>query len=154
MKEELSFELPSGAAQILRPLAGAGYEGYLVGGCVRDLLRGVPPHDWDICTSARPPETQACFSGQRIIETGLKHGTVTVLIEGVPYEITTYRTEGPYSDSRRPDYVQFVSDLEADLSRIFTLLFAQGADLDYVRPGFDQTIRERCAVGPIAQFIK
>lgn len=117
MKEELSFELPSGAAQILRTLAGAGYEAYLVGGCVRDLLRGVPPHDWDICTSARPPETQACFSGQRIIETGLKHGTVTVLIEGVPYEITTYRTEGPYSDSRRPDYVQFVSDLEADLSR-------------------------------------
>ena len=94
MKEELSFELPSGAAQILRTLAGAGYEGYLVGGCVRDLLRGVEPHDWDICTSARPEETERRFAGQRIIETGLKHGTVTVLAEGEPYEITTYRTEG------------------------------------------------------------
>ena len=88
-----------------------------MGGCVRDLLRGVAPHDWDICTSARPEETERCFAGQRIIETGLKHGTVTVLEDGEPYEITTYRTEGPYSDSRRPDFVEFVSDLEADLAR-------------------------------------
>ncbi len=91
----MKFEIPAGAQKILRTLADAGYEAYLVGGCVRDLLRGVAPHDWDICTSARPEETEACFAGQRIIETGLKHGTVTVLVEGEPYEITTYRTEGP-----------------------------------------------------------
>lgn len=113
----MKFEIPDGAQHILQTLNGAGYEVYLVGGCVRDLLRGVEPHDWDICTSARPEETVTCFAGHRIIETGLKHGTVTVLEEGEPYEITTYRTEGPYSDSRRPDYVKFVSCLEADLAR-------------------------------------
>ena len=113
----MRFEIPSGARHIIQTLNDAGYEAYLVGGCVRDLLRGVEPHDWDICTSARPEETERCFSGNRIIETGLKHGTVTVLEDGEPYEITTYRTEGPYSDSRRPDYVEFVSSLEADLAR-------------------------------------
>lgn len=110
-------DIPTGARHILRALTGAGYEACLVGGCVRDMLRGVEPHDWDICTSARPEETERCFAGHRLIETGLKHGTVTVLEGGVPYEITTYRTEGPYSDSRRPDYVEFVSSLEADLAR-------------------------------------
>mgnify|MGYP002512196407 CR=1 FL=1 len=113
----MKFEIPAGAGRILQTLVSAGHEACLVGGCVRDLLRGVEPHDWDICTSARPEETEACFAGQRIIETGLKHGTVTVLEDGEPYEITTYRREGPYSDSRRPDFVEFVSSLEADLSR-------------------------------------
>ena len=113
----MKFEIPSGAAYILQSLHDAGYESWLVGGCVRDLLRGVEPHDWDICTSARPEEVERCFAGHRIIETGLKHGTVTVLEDGNPYEITTYRTEGPYSDSRRPDYVAFVSSLESDLAR-------------------------------------
>ena len=113
----MKFEIPSGAEHILQTLADAGYETYLVGGCVRDMLRGVEPHDWDICTSARPEETERCFAGERIVETGLKHGTVTVLVDGEPYEITTYRTEGPYSDSRRPDYVRFVPDLEEDLAR-------------------------------------
>ena len=91
----MKFDIPAGARQVLQTLTAAGHEAYLVGGCVRDLLRGVEPHDWDICTSARPEETERCFAGQRIIETGLKHGTVTVLVEGEPYEITTYRTEGP-----------------------------------------------------------
>ncbi len=113
----MNFEIPDGAQHILQTLDSAGFEAYLVGGCVRDLLRGVPPHDWDICTSAHPEETERCFAGQRIIETGLKHGTVTVLMEGEPCEITTYRTEGPYSDSRRPDYVRFVPDLTEDLAR-------------------------------------
>jgi tRNA nucleotidyltransferase (CCA-adding enzyme) len=113
----MKFDIPSGAGHILRTLNDTGYESYLVGGCVRDLLRGVEPHDWDICTSARPEETEDCFAGCRIIETGLKHGTVTVLEGDESYEITTYRTEGPYSDSRRPDYVEFVSSLEADLAR-------------------------------------
>ena len=113
----MSPDIPGGVRHILQTLADAGFEAHLVGGCVRDLLRGVEPHDWDICTSARPEETEACFAGHRIIETGLKHGTVTVLEEGEPCEVTTYRTEGPYSDSRRPDYVEFVSSLEADLAR-------------------------------------
>lgn len=113
----MKFEFPSGAKHILQTLTDTGYEAYLVGGCVRDLLRGVEPHDWDICTSARPEKTEICFANHRIIETGLKHGTVIVLEEDEPYEITTYRTEGPYSDSRRPDYVKFVSSLEADLAR-------------------------------------
>ncbi|MEY8317330.1 HD domain-containing protein [Oscillospiraceae bacterium 50-58] len=113
----MKFEIPSGAAYILQSLHDAGYESWLVGGCVRDLLRGIEPHDWDICTSARPEEVERCFAGHRIIETGLKHGTVAVLEDGTPYEITTYRTEGPYYDGRRPDYVAFVSSLESDLAR-------------------------------------
>ena len=122
-------DIPAGARHILQTLTGAGFEAYLVGGCVRDLLRGVAPHDWDICTSALPEETEACFAGQRIIETGLKHGTVTVLEGGEPYEITTYRTEGPYSDSRRPDFVRFVPNLEEDLARRDFTVNAMALDL-------------------------
>ena len=113
----MKFEIPTGAQKILQTLTDAGHEAYLVGGCVRDLLRRVEPHDWDICTSALPKETERCFAGLRVIETGLKHGTITVIEGGEPYEITTYRTEGPYSDSRRPDFVRFVPDLEQDLAR-------------------------------------
>lgn len=113
----MDFGIPFGAEHILRSLTAAGHEAYFVGGCVRDLLRGAAPHDWDICTSARPEDTAACFPGQRVLKTGFRHGTVTVLMDGVPYEITTYRTEGPYSDSRRPDFVRFVPDLQEDLAR-------------------------------------
>ena len=113
----VDYDIPSGAAYLLRTLTAAGYEAYLVGGCVRDLLRGAAPHDWDICTSARPEETESCFIGQRVLETGLRHGTVTVLMDGAPYEITTWRAEGPYSDGRRPDRVDFVPDLKQDLAR-------------------------------------
>lgn len=113
----MKFKIPDGARHILQLLDGAGHEAYLVGGCVRDLLRGAAPHDWDVCTSALPEETEQCFAGRRVVETGLKHGTVTVLEEGEPYEITTYRTEGPYSDNRRPDFVRFVPNLEEDLAR-------------------------------------
>ena len=126
----MKFNIPDGARHILQTLNSAGHEAYLVGGCVRDLLRGVEAHDWDICTSARPEETERCFAGRRIVETGLKHGTVTVLVEGEPYEITTYRTEGPYSDSRRPDYVHFVPDLEEDLARRDFTMNAIAMDLE------------------------
>ena len=117
MEKSVKMKLSAGVRRILQTLNSAGHEAYLVGGCVRDLLRSVKPHDWDICTSALPEETEQCFAGQQVIETGLKHGTVTVLEEGEPYEITTYRTEGPYSDSRRPDFVHFVPNLEEDLAR-------------------------------------
>lgn len=126
----MKFEIPAGAGYILQTLAAAGHEGYLVGGCVRDLLRGVEPHDWDICTSALPEETEQRFAGRRILGTGLKHGTVTVLVEGEPYEITTYRREGPYSDRRRPDYVRFVPDLAEDLARRDFTMNAIAMDLD------------------------
>jgi len=125
----MSFDIPHSAGRVLRALAAAGYEAYLVGGCVRDLLRGEAPHDWDICTSARPEEMQACFAGWRVLETGLKHGTVTVLEGGGACEITTYRAEGPYSDHRRPDYVRFVSSLEQDLARRDFTMNAMAMDL-------------------------
>lgn len=94
-----------------------GYEAYLVGGCVRDALRGVPPHDWDICTNALPEQTMNCFPQYPIIPTGLKHGTVTLLIENTPLEITTFRVDGAYSDGRHPDGVTFTPSLEEDLAR-------------------------------------
>lgn len=113
----MQSNIPAGAKKILQGLNDAGYEAYLVGGCVRDLIRGVAPHDWDICTSALPEQVEACFPEHHIIETGLKHGTVTIVDSGEPYEVTTYRTDGVYSDGRRPDKVQFVSNLTEDLSR-------------------------------------
>ena len=154
----LDFDIPAGAEHILRTLTAAGYEAYLVGGCVRDLLRGVPPHDWDICTSARPEETERCFAGQRVIETGFRHGTITVLEDGEPYEITTYRADGPYSDSRRPDYVRFVSDLVADLARRdFTMnAIAMGLDGSLRDPfGGEADIQAgqiRCVGEPVRRF--
>ncbi len=126
----MKFDIPSGAQHILRTLTDMGYEAYLVGGCVRDMLQGVKPCDWDICTSARPEEAKICFSRQRIVETGLKHGTVTVLAEDGAYEVTTYRTEGPYSDRRRPDYVEFVSSLTSDLARRDFTMNAVAMDLE------------------------
>lgn len=126
----MRFEIPPKVTHILQTLTDAGYEANLVGGCVRDLLRGVKPHDWDICTSARPEESERCFAGRRMIETGLKHGTITVLEDGESFEITTYRTEGPYSDRRRPDYVEFVTSLEADLARRDFTMNAIAMDLE------------------------
>jgi len=98
-------------------LEANGYEAYVVGGCVRDAFMGKKPEDWDICTSALPEQTAACFSDCHIIETGLKHGTITVIKNHRPFEITTYRIDGDYSDNRRPDSVKFVSELKDDLSR-------------------------------------
>lgn len=102
------------AVQILEQ---AGYEAYIVGGCVRDMLLGKTPADWDITTSAVPSEVMNAFKDYRSIPTGLKHGTVTVLLDNVPVEITTFRQEGKYQDGRRPDRVSFVRSLYEDLSR-------------------------------------
>lgn len=109
--------LPPGAAFIIGQLESAGFEAWAVGGCVRDSLLGLTPHDWDICTSARPEQTLSVFAARRVIQTGIRHGTVTVMYEGAPYEVTTYRTDGAYTDSRRPDSVDFVSHVREDLSR-------------------------------------
>ena len=102
---------------ILQRLHQAGYEAYLVGGCVRDKLMNRDVHDYDICTSALPQEVEDVFKDYRIIETGLKHGTVTVVFPNDSYEITTFRADGDYSDGRHPDSVSFVRNLRDDLLR-------------------------------------
>lgn len=113
----MSYHVPFPVITALDTLERNGFEGWLVGGCVRDILLEREPSDWDIATSAMPEQVKLCFSGQRVIDTGLKHGTVTVLIDGIPVEITTYRVDGEYSDHRRPDEVRFTSSLRDDLSR-------------------------------------
>ena len=102
---------------ILQRLHDAGYEAYMVGGCVRDKLMNRNIHDYDICTSALPQEVENVFEEYRIIETGLKHGTVTVVLEDDSYEITTFRADGDYSDGRHPDSVSFVRNIRDDLLR-------------------------------------
>lgn len=113
----MKINLPTSVREIISRIEGAGYEAYAVGGCIRDSVRGDTPEDWDICTNALPEAVESIFSGMRVIETGLQHGTVTVMIDRVGYEITTYRTEGSYSDRRKPDFVKFVSELREDVNR-------------------------------------
>ncbi|MBR5231440.1 MAG: CCA tRNA nucleotidyltransferase [Clostridia bacterium] len=113
----MPFSLPQSVTEALLRLNAHGFEAYLVGGCVRDMLMGIPPHDFDICTSALPEETMQCFADVRVIETGIKHGTVTVILHGEPLEITTFRTEGDYLDGRHPSSVAFTRSLENDLMR-------------------------------------
>ncbi len=117
MKSNLKIEIPSGANEIIHTLQNNGYEAFLVGGCVRDSILGRPIHDYDITTSATPDEMLEIFQDKRIIETGLQHGTITIVIDDEPYEVTTYRIDGNYSDSRRPDKVTFTKSLEEDLKR-------------------------------------
>ena len=111
------IDLDPGAALLLDALHAAGYAAYAVGGCVRDSLLGLAPHDWDLCTSARPEQVIALFGEEKCIPTGLQHGTVTVKQGGKLYETTTFRTEGAYSDGRHPDAVHFVPDVREDLAR-------------------------------------
>lgn len=108
--------MPEWIKNLLDTLESAGYEAWCVGGCVRDLLLGRQPGDWDVTTSALPEETMAVF-GERALPTGLQHGTVTVRTEGGAVEVTTYRVDGTYSDHRRPDAVTFTPSLEEDLRR-------------------------------------
>ena len=113
----MNIDLPIGVKEILNTLSSNKYEAFVVGGCVRDSILNKNPHDWDICTSVKPPEIIDSFNGYRVIETGLQHGTVTVVVAHIPYEITTYRIDGDYSDNRRPDSVKFTNDIKEDLSR-------------------------------------
>lgn len=111
------MRLPEYAARALCRLENAGFEAWAVGGCVRDSLRGAEPHDFDLCTAARPEEMLRVFAGERLIKTGFRHGTLTVLTEGGPLEITSFRADGSYSDGRHPDGVRFVSSIRDDLAR-------------------------------------
>ena len=107
--------VPEDVLAICRRLREKGKRGWIVGGCVRDLLRGDAPKDWDVATDARPEDVIRFF--RKVIPTGVQHGTVTVVLRGVHYEVTTLRGEGAYSDGRRPDKVEFVDDITADLAR-------------------------------------
>lgn len=109
------FHLPDYIVQILDTLTAAGFQAFAVGGCVRDLLRGVVPNDYDVTTNALPNEVEALF--EHTVPTGVQHGTVTVVIDGHPIEVTTFRQEFGYTDSRHPDRVSYVSDVKEDLAR-------------------------------------
>ncbi len=111
----MNITLPKSVNQIIRALERAGFEAYAVGGCVRDSLLSRTPGDWDITTSATPMQVKALFS--HTIDTGIQHGTVTVMIEGEGYEVTTYRVDGEYEDCRHPKEVQFTPNLSEDLAR-------------------------------------
>ncbi|MFA5202829.1 MAG: CCA tRNA nucleotidyltransferase [Lentisphaeria bacterium] len=109
------MDVNKNAFRVCKHLNDSGYEAWLVGGAVRDSIMGKEAHDWDIATNAKPEEVARLFP--RVIETGVKHGTVTVMVDGEGFEVTTYRGEGTYSDGRRPDDVQFLNTIEEDLAR-------------------------------------
>lgn len=113
----MDFPIPQEVGDILTRFAENGYDAYAVGGCVRDVLLGRIPSDWDVTTSAHPEETERIFADRRVLKTGLKHGTVTVLSGNLPVEVTTFRVDGAYSDGRHPDSVSFTGKLEEDLAR-------------------------------------
>lgn len=111
----MKFNLPQNIKFVLDTIKKHGHKVYIVGGCVRDLLSGKTPHDFDVTTSALPGEIMAMF--EKTAETGIKHGTVTVIVDSIPVEVTTFRIEAGYSDARRPDQVNFVDDVRYDLAR-------------------------------------
>lgn len=113
----MTMDMPKNVDTAINLLQSAGFEAYAVGGCVRDSLLGKTPNDWDITTSAKPEDMKSVFVNFRCIDTGIKHGTVTVVIDGEPLEITTFRLDGEYEDNRHPKSVTFTSNLGADLGR-------------------------------------
>lgn len=115
LKKLMNPILPANVELIIKELSQNGHEAYIVGGCVRDMIMGIVPHDYDIATSALPEEVKSIF--KKTADTGIKHGTVTVIIENTPYEVTTFRSEFNYSDSRHPDNVKFLKNIEEDLKR-------------------------------------
>lgn len=121
---------------VLERLEDSGHKAYLVGGCLRDMMMGRKPHDFDIATSAEPETVMSIFSDFEVIPTGIKHGTVTVMVDGEPIEITTFRKDSDYSDGRRPDSITFTDKIEDDLSRRdFTInAIAFGLDGEIVDP--------------------
>lgn len=115
--QNLYIKIPDGANVVIDKLYENGHSAFVVGGCVRDFILEKEPHDWDICTDALPEQVMQIFGEKNVIPTGIKHGTVTVLIGNDNYEVTTYRIDGMYSDGRRPDNVEFTQNLIEDLSR-------------------------------------
>lgn len=124
------ISVPEYAKKAIETLEAAGFEAYCVGGCVRDSLLGKDPDDWDLCTSASPEEMKQAFSEYRTIDTGIKHGTLTVVVDRNPIEVTTYRTESEYSAHRKPVSVNFIRDLNGDLCRRDLTINAMCCDKD------------------------
>ena len=113
----MTLNIPSKAKTIITLLENAGFEAFCVGGAVRDSIMGLNPTDWDITTSASPEDTVMVFKDYKTVDTGLKHGTLTVVIDKTPFEVTTYRVDGDYNDNRHPENVHFTKNLSDDLSR-------------------------------------
>jgi|GEM_PF-237817 HAD-superfamily hydrolase, subfamily IIB len=109
--------IPNNVSYLMNKLNTNGFKAYIVGGCVRDSLRGVTPHDWDITTDALPDDIINCFNEHTLVKAGIKHGTVAVVLDCEMYEITTFRHDGTYTDNRRPDNVEFIKDIKEDLQR-------------------------------------
>ena len=152
----MKISLPKEVKYIIEQLNSAGFEAYAVGGCVRDSLLERVPNDWDITTSATPQEIKSAF--RRTVDTGIKHGTVTVLIGGEGYEVTTFRIDGEYSDHRRPDGVTFTRELSEDLLRrdftINAMAYSEGTGLVDLYGGVDDLKKGiiRCVGNPDDRF--
>lgn len=150
------LEIPKNAETILNILENAGYEAYVVGGCVRDSILGRTPDDWDITTSAKPEQVKELF--HRTVDTGLQHGTVTVLMEKEGYEVTTYRVDGGYEDGRHPKEVTFTASLEEDLKRrdftINAMAYNPSRGLVDLFGGMEDIDRKiiRCVGDPMERF--
>lgn len=156
MSNSYNSQIPKEVLQIIKTIEDAGYEAYIVGGCVRDMLMGRKPHDFDITTKATPDEVKKLF--RRTYDTGIQHGTVTVLLSKGQYEVTTYRIEEDYKDFRRPEKVSFVQDITLDLARRdFTMnAIAYHPDRGFVDPYKGQEdIKNhiiRCVGDPVLRF--
>lgn len=114
---QLKIQLSDGVKVIISKLNSYGFEAFAVGGCVRDCVIGLVPHDWDICTNAKPEQIKHCFKDFDTFDSGIKHGTISVIYKRSIYEITTYRIDGEYLDSRHPESVEFTNDITKDLAR-------------------------------------
>ena len=154
--EKIRIAIPGKAQYIIDTLTSAGYEAYVVGGCVRDSIMGREPQDWDITTSAKPEQVKALFP--RTVDTGLQHGTVTVMRDKEGFEVTTYRIDGKYADSRHPREVIFPPDLEEDLKRrdftINSMAYNERSGLVDLFGGMEDIRRKivRCVGDPLERF--
>ena len=152
------MQINKNAEKLIRQLNNQGYEAFIVGGCVRDYLLGLTPHDTDICTNALPEQTKKCFEAYHTFDTGIKHGTISVVCGGEVYEITTYRIDGDYSDNRHPDSVSFTRNINEDLQRRdFTVnAMAYNAEYGLVDPyGGKNDLKDkiiRCVGNPDTRF--
>lgn len=158
MQGDVQISLPQTVSALLETLHASGYTAEVVGGCVRNFLLQIPVHDWDICTSATPQQVKACFPRDVLHETGIAHGTVLLVRGGEGYEITTYRTDGVYTDHRRPDHVCFSAQLEEDLARrdftVNAMAYSPQRGLVDCFGGRDDLHRRvlRCVGDPSARF--
>lgn len=154
--ETITIKLPEAVRNIIRTLQEAGYEAWAVGGCVRDSILGRVPDDWDITTSARPEQVKAIF--KKTVDTGIQHGTVTVLWNRTGYEVTTYRIDGEYEDSRHPKEVLFTASLREDLRRrdftINAMAYNEEAGLVDIFGGMEdiRAKKIRCVGDPVERF--